>query len=120
MDPRWEKRTKHGQDLVGNSKRGHKAIVTRPLPPPHHPSHSSEEEEEPEAIKIHSPQVHTNRIVINYSKKTKQETIYGNCGALVYSNNQQCIDRWFWSFFHADWYHSIYLHNIPSLEEARG
>jgi hypothetical protein len=88
MDPRREKRTKQGQDLASTSKKGCKAVVTRPPPPPRHPSHSSEEEDDCETFKIHSPQERTNHIVIKYSKMTKQDTINNNCGAPIYSDSQ--------------------------------
>jgi hypothetical protein len=86
MDSHRDKRSKKGQDEVGPSKRGCRAVVVHRPPPPrptHHPSHSSDEEEDPKAFKIHSPQERTKWVVLKYSKKTKQETINEAHGAPI-------------------------------------
>jgi hypothetical protein len=93
MDSHRDKRSKKGQDEVGPSKRGCRAVVVHRPPPPrptHHPSHSSDEEEDPKDFKIHSPQERTKWVVLKYSKKTKQETINEAHGAPMYSDSQQC------------------------------
>jgi hypothetical protein len=123
MDPRREKRAKQGQDVVRSSKRGRssKAVVTRHPPPPHHhPSHSNDEEEDDcELLKRHAPVERSNHLAIKYSKKTKQSTINANHKAPVYARNKQSMDRLFWSLFHYDWYHSIYLYKKKPVVETK-
>jgi hypothetical protein len=118
-----EKRTMQGQDVVESSKRGpsSKAVVTHHRPPHcHHPSHSSnEEEDERELFKIHSPVECSNHMALKYSKKTKQRTINEAHEAAVYAGIKQSTDLHFWSFFHSDWYRSIYLHKKKPVVETK-
>jgi hypothetical protein len=123
MDTHMEKRTKQGQDVVGSTKRGpsSKAVVTHHRPPPfHHPSHSSKEEDDDRKLfKIHSPIECSNHMAIKYSKKTKQHTINEAHKAVVYASSKQSVDLRFWSFFHSDWYRSIYLHKKKPVVETK-
>jgi hypothetical protein len=123
MDPHREKRTKHWQDVVGTSKQGHVGnapVVRGPPPhPSHHPSHSSDEDEEDcEMLERHEPIERSSNMAIKYSKKTKQGTINDNREALVCEGGKQSRDPWFWSLFHSDWYHSIYLHKKRLVVET--
>jgi hypothetical protein len=97
--------------------------VSRGHPPPwshHHPSHSSDEEDERELYERHAPKERHDHYAIRYSKKTNQETINHNREAPVYESSQQSTDPQFWSLFHSDWYHSIYIHKktpvVPTKE----
>jgi hypothetical protein len=99
MDPHYEKRTKHRQDVArpSSSKRGcfGKALAgSHPPPPPrHHPSHSSNEEgDDCEAIEQHSPIERSSHMALCYSKEMKQSTINDNREALVYEGSKQSGD----------------------------
>jgi hypothetical protein len=83
--------------------------IVRPLPPPDSPPSAHNKDEEPEALKIHAPVEHTNRMFLKYSKKTRLTTLQENREALVYLGLRMCTDWLFWSFFHADWYRSMYV-----------
>jgi hypothetical protein len=37
----------------------------------------------------------------------------------MYSDSQQCTDQRFWSYFHSDWYRSIYLHKKKPVVETK-
>jgi hypothetical protein len=90
-------------------------------PSSYHPSHSSNKvHDEHEMYKRHDPEESDDHYDIRCSKKTKQETINHNCEAPVYEGSWQSVDPWFWSLFHSDWYHTIYLHKktpvVPTKE----
>jgi hypothetical protein len=121
MDPHHEKRTKNWQDAARTSKQGRsgKAPVTRGPPRPHHhPSHSSDEDD-CEMLKRHAPVERSSHLAIKYSKKTKQGTINVNREAPVYEGSKQSRDPRFWSLFHSDWYHSIYLNKKKLVVETQ-
>jgi hypothetical protein len=94
-----------------------------PPPPPHpchHPAHSSDEdEEEHEMLERHALIERSSHMAIRYSKKTKLCTINDNCEAPVYEGDKQSHDPHFWSLFHFDWYHSIYLNKKRPVVETQ-
>jgi hypothetical protein len=125
MDPHRVKRTKSRQDVSGTTKQGRtsKAPVSHGPPPrlSYHLSHSSDDEQdECELYESHAPEEHNDHYAIWYFKKTKQDTINIAHEAPIYECSQQSVDPRFWSFFHPDWYRSIYLNKktpvVPTKE----
>jgi hypothetical protein len=124
MDPHQEKRTKHRQETVRTSKRGHPGKAPAGCGPPphphHHPSHSSDEDEEDcEMFERHAPIERSSHMAIRYSKKTKQGTINDNHEAPVYGGGEQSRDLRFLSLFHSDWYRAIYLNKRRLVVETQ-
>jgi hypothetical protein len=120
MDPHHEKQTKKWQDVAGtSSKRGHfsKALVGRFPRPSHHLSHFNDDERE--LYERYAPEERQDHYALHYSKKTKQSTINENREALVYEGSKQSHDPHFWSLFHSDWYHSIYLNKAKPVLETQ-
>jgi hypothetical protein len=123
MDSRHEKRTKKRQDVARtSSKRGRssKALAGHFPRPSHHPSHSSDDEQdEHELYERYAPEERHDHYAIRYSKKSKQSTISENWEAPVYEGSKQSHDPRFWSLFHSDWYHSIYLNKAKPVVETQ-
>jgi hypothetical protein len=119
MEPPHEKRTKARHDDVDTSKRGHKSFMRHHAPAPaSHPSNHNEDEE-PEALQMHAPMESGNWVAIVYSKKTSLRTLTDNREAPVYVGRWMCTNQRFWSFFHTDWYRSVYLPKRKSVVETK-
>jgi hypothetical protein len=118
MDLSREKRTKTHDDGVGTSKRCRKSIGRDPAPPLDSSSSDHYEDEELEALKMYTPVVSGNWVRVVYSKKTALHTLIDNREAPVYMGQWMCTDRWFWSFFHVDWYCLVYLPKCKPVVET--
>jgi hypothetical protein len=102
-----EKRVKHPQDGAGatsKTKKPHTCKIRLNLPPP---IPSLEEEED--LLRIHSPEEHPSgqHKLVNYMK-AGQQTIATQRGTPCYESHKVAPDPRFWSYFHVDWYRSIY------------
>jgi hypothetical protein len=103
-----EKRTKQSQDVGGSSsqiKKPHVRKVTLCVPPPV----PSDEEEEESPLQVRSPieDPGSQRARVNYMSADSQ-TIIKLRNTLCYESTKELPDPHFWSFFHADWYRSMY------------
>jgi hypothetical protein len=103
-----EKQTKKSQDVEGSSskaKRPHaRKIVLCPPPPV-----PSDEEEEELPLQIHSPIEHTgSRRTLVYYMREDSRSIITQRNTHCYDSDKVGLDPRFWSYFHADWYRSVY------------
>jgi hypothetical protein len=103
-----EKRVKQSQDVGGSSSEAKKPhahkIILRPPPPV-----PLDEKEEEEPLRIHSPIEHPSgqRTPVNYMKEDSK-TIINHWNTACYDSHKAGPDPRFWSYFHADWYRSVY------------
>jgi hypothetical protein len=109
-----ERRLKHCQD-VGVSSSG---LSTKPkklakrLRPNSYQEESSPEVSPPHdgtpdeigCPRMHSPEIHTNRDIMNYSKEDPINVMHKPC---YNSSKERGTDERFWTFFHQDWYRTV-------------
>jgi hypothetical protein len=103
-----EKSTKMSQDVAGSSAQAKKPCVRKvtlhvpPLVP-------SDEEEEELPLQVCSPveDPSSQRARVNYMSADSQ-TIINQRNAPCYESAKEGLDLRFWSYFHADWYWSVY------------
>jgi hypothetical protein len=110
-----ERHSKHHQDVSASSagpsvKTKKLAKRKRPMPrdsssedSPHSAS-TSESPNEMELLKMHSPEVHTNREIVNYSKEDPMNMMHLRNKPCYNSSKERGTDERFWTFFHQDWY----------------
>jgi hypothetical protein len=103
-----EKRTKKSQDVGGSSaqvKKPRVRKVTLCTPPPV----PSDEEEEELPLQVRSPveDLDSRRAPINYMREDSR-TIINQRNISCYDSAKEGPDPRFWSFFHTDWYWSVY------------
>jgi hypothetical protein len=118
-----EHRSKHCQD-VGASSCGPsvkpKKLAKRPRPSSYQEESSPEVSpprggtpDETECLKMYSPEIHTTRETVNYSKEDPLNVVQlcnKSCYNLVMERG---TDERFWTFFHQDWYRTM-LYPKPS------
>jgi hypothetical protein len=103
-----EKRTKKSQDVDGSSsevKKPHARKVMLRVPP----LVPSDEEEEELPLQVRSPVEDPNsrRTQVNYMRVDSQ-TIINQRNIPFYESTKEGPGPHFWSYFHADWYRSVY------------
>jgi hypothetical protein len=103
-----EKRTKQSQDVGGSSSQvkkpcARKAILCVPPPVP------LEEEEDELSFQVHSPveDPSSRRTQVNYMREDSW-TIINQRHIACYESAKEYPDHHFWSYFHANWYGSVY------------
>jgi hypothetical protein len=123
-----ERRSKHRQD-VGDSSSDPSAkpkkLAKRPRPS------SYQEESSPDVsppsggtpdkmkcLKMYSPEIHTTREIINYSKEDPMNVMHlcnKPCYTLV---EERGINERFWTFFHQNWYQTVlYPKSSPVVKQ---
>jgi hypothetical protein len=112
-----ECRSKHRQD-VGASSSGFstklKKLARRPWPssyqeessPMVSPPHGGTPDET-ECLRMHSPKIHTNREIVNYSKEDLMNVMHLCYKPYYSSSKERGTDERFWTFFHQDWYRTV-------------
>jgi hypothetical protein len=123
-----ERRSKHHQD-VGASSSGPSAkpkkLVKRPR------SSSYKEESSPEVsparggtlnktecLQMHSPEIHTNWEIVNYSKEDPMNVMHLRDKPCYNSSKERGTDERFWTFFHQDWYRTmLYPKSSPVVKQ---
>jgi hypothetical protein len=53
---------------------------------------------------MHSPEIHTNREIVNYSKEDPMNVMHLHNKPCYSSSKERGTDERFWTFFHRDWY----------------
>jgi hypothetical protein len=123
-----EHRLKHRQD-VGASLSGlttkPKKLVKRPRPNSYQEESSRKVSpprggtpNEMEYLRMHSPEIHTNWEIINYSKEDPMNVMH-LCNKPCYnSSKERGTDERFWTFFHQDWYRTVlYPKSSPVVKQ---
>jgi hypothetical protein len=103
-----EKRTKKSEDVGGSSAQAKKPCVqkvTLYVPPPV-PS-DEEEEELPRQVRSPVEDPSSRRARVNYTS-VDSWTIINQRNAVFYESAKEGLDPRFWSYFHANWYNSVY------------
>jgi hypothetical protein len=112
-----EHRSKHRQD-VGACSSGPSAkpkkLIRRPQPSSYQEESSPEVSlacggtpDETECLQMHSPKMHTNREIVNYSKEDPMNVMH-LCNKPCYnSSKERGTGERFWTFFHQDWYRTV-------------
>jgi hypothetical protein len=60
--------------------------------------------DETECLKMHSPEIHTSREIVNYNKEDPLNVVHLRSKACYNLVKERGIDERFWTFFHQDWY----------------
>jgi hypothetical protein len=123
-----ERHSKHHQD-VGASSSGPSAkpkkLVKRPRPNSYQEESSPEVSparggtpDETECLQMHSPEIHTNREIVNYSKEDPMNVMH-LCNKPCYnSSKERGTDERFWTFFLQDWYRPVlYPKSSPVVKQ---
>jgi hypothetical protein len=107
-----ECRSKHRQDVDASSSgpsTKSKKLAKRPrlssykeesspeVSPPHGGT-----PDEMECLKIHSPEIHTSREIVNYSKENPLNVVHLCSKACYNLVKERVTDERFWTFFHQD------------------
>jgi hypothetical protein len=112
-----EHRSKHRQDVSASSSglsTKPKKLVKRPRPCSYQEESSPEvppprggTPDETECLMTHSPEIHTNWEIMNYSKEDPMNVMH-LCNKPYYnSSKERGTDERFWTFFHQDWYFKL-------------
>jgi hypothetical protein len=112
-----ERRLKHYQD-VGASSSGlstkPKKLAKRPRPSSYQEESSPEVSpprggtpDEMECCRMHSPKIHTNREIMNYSKEDPLNVMHLHNKPCYNSSKERGTSERFWTFFHQDWYRTV-------------
>jgi hypothetical protein len=112
-----ERRSNHCQD-VGASSSGPstkpKKLAKRPRPNSYQEESSPEVSpprggtpDETECLKMHSPEIHTMREIVNYSKEDPLNVVHLHSKAFYNLVEERGTDERFWTFFHQYWYRTV-------------
>jgi hypothetical protein len=112
-----ERRSKHHQDVSaassGPSTKPNK-LVKRPRPSSYQEESSPEVSparggtpDETKCLQMHSPEIHTNREIVNYSNEDPMNVMHLRNKAYYNSSKERGTDERFWTFFHQDWYRTV-------------
>jgi hypothetical protein len=116
-----ERHTKHHQDVGGSSTCAPIAKnkkLAKKRRPSNYQEESSPEDSPPhggtpespdklECLKIHSPEVHTNQEIVNYSKEDPMNLMTLHNRPCYNSSKERGTYERFWTFFHQDWYRTV-------------
>jgi hypothetical protein len=123
-----ERRLKHHQD-VGVSSSGPSAkpkkLAKRPWLSRYKEESSPEVSpprggtpDEMECLKMYSPEIHTTREIVNYSKEDPLNVVHLLNKACYNLVKERGTDERFWTFFHQDWYRTVlYLKSSPVVKQ---
>jgi hypothetical protein len=123
-----EHRLKHHQN-VGASSSGPSAkpkkLVKRPRPSSYQEESSPEVSparggtpDETKCLQMHSPEIHTNREIVNYSKEDPMNVMHLRNKPCYNSSKERGTDERFWTFFHQDWYRTVlYPKSSPVVKQ---
>jgi hypothetical protein len=123
-----ERRSKHRQD-VGASSSGPSAIpkklVKRPRPSSYQDESSPEVSparggtlDETKCLKMHCPEIHTNRAIVNYSNEDPMNVMHLHNKPCYNSSKERGTNERFWTFFHQDWYRTVlYPKSSPVVKQ---
>jgi hypothetical protein len=109
-----ERRSKHHQDVGASSSDPSakpKKLAKKPWPSSYQKESSPEVSpphggtpDEMECLKMHSPEIHTTREIVNYSKEDSLNVVHLRSKACYNLVKERDTDERFWTFFHQDWY----------------
>ena len=116
-----ERRTKHRQDTGGSSsqapaarskllaKRRRPSSLREEFSPEYSPPRGDapESPDEVECLTMSSPEIHTNRDIVNYSKEDPMNLVKLRNQPCYKSTKERGTDERFWTFFHQDWYQTV-------------
>jgi hypothetical protein len=107
-----EHRSKHRQDVSASSSDPSakpKKLAKRPRPSSYQEESSPEVSpphggtpDETEYLKMHSPEIHTMREIVNYSKEDPLNVVHLHSKAHYNLVKEWGADERFWTFFHED------------------
>jgi hypothetical protein len=63
--------------------------------------------DETECLKMHSPEIHTTREIVNYSMEDPLNVVHLRNKACHNLVKERGTDERFWTFFHQDWYQAV-------------
>jgi hypothetical protein len=74
--------------------------------------------DETECLSMHSPEIHTNREIVNYSKEDPMNVMHLSNKPCYISSKERGTNKRFWTFFHQDWYRTVlYLKSSPVIKQ---
>jgi hypothetical protein len=123
-----EHHSKHRQDVSASSSGSlakPKKLAKRPQPS-NYQDESSPEVSTPcggtldgtECLKMHSPEIHTTREIVNYNKEDPLNLVHLRNKACYNLVKEMGTDERFWTFFHQDWYWTVfYLKSSPVVKQ---
>jgi hypothetical protein len=74
--------------------------------------------DETECLKMHSPEIHTAREIVNYNKEDPLNAMHLRNKACYNLVKERGTDERFWTFFHQDWYRTVlYPKSSPVVKQ---
>jgi hypothetical protein len=105
-----KRRSKHRQDVSASSSglsTKPKKLAKRPRPSSYQAESSPEVSpprggtpDETECLRMHSPEIHTNREIVNYSKEDHMNVMHLRNKPCYSSSKERGTDERIWTFFH--------------------
>jgi hypothetical protein len=122
-----ERRSKHCQDVdasLSDPSAKPRKVAKRPRPNSYQESSPEVSPprggtpDETECLKMHSPEIHTTREIVNYSKEDPLNVVHF-CGKTCYNLvKERGTDKRFWTFFDQGWYQTVlYLKSSPVVKQ---
>jgi hypothetical protein len=113
-----ERRSKHHQNVSASSNGPSakpKKLAKKPRPSSYQEESSLEVSppcggtpDEMEYLKMYSPEIHTTREIVNYSKEDPLNMVYLRNKAYYNLVKERGTDERIWTFFHQDWYQTVF------------
>jgi hypothetical protein len=101
-----------------NLSRDHGPAATRRSPPLEVSPARGGTPDETEYLQMHSPEIHTNREIVNYSKEDPMNVMHLRNKPCYNSSKERGTDERFWTFFHQDWYRTVlYPKSSPVVKQ---
>jgi hypothetical protein len=102
-----------------------KKLVKRPRASPYQEESSLEVSpphggtpDETECLRMYSPEIHTVREIVNYSKEDPINVMHLRNKPCYSSSKERDTDEIFWTSFHQDWYQTVlYLKSSPLVKQ---
>jgi hypothetical protein len=74
--------------------------------------------DETECLRMHSPEIHTDREIMNYSMEDLMNVMHLYNKPCYNSSNERGTDERFWTFFHQDWHWTmLFLKSSPVVKQ---
>jgi hypothetical protein len=123
-----ERHSKHHQDVSASSSGPSakpKKLTKRPRPSNYYEESSpvvssprGGTPDEMECLKMNSPEIHTTREIVNYSKEDPLNVVHFRNKACYNLVKERDTDERFWTFFHQDWYQTVlYPKSSPVVKQ---
>jgi hypothetical protein len=75
--------------------------------------------DETECLRMHSPEIHINREIMNYSKQDPMNMMHLRNKPCYSSSKERGTDERFWTFFYQDWYQTVLYLKLSPVDKQQ-